>query len=269
MVLYAAEHQSKASRLAQFKQHQKERPGTNLFVKNLHPAIQDEDLRKVFEVFGTIASVKVMKNAGGLSKEFGFVQFESQDAASKTLAEMQDKEIRGRKIFVGLFQPKEERTAVLKKQFEMKGARVMNPSMNIGHGAFDPRQMPQHAMMAGLMMPPFGRAPPMMPGMGMRPPPPFMGRMGPGMRVGRMAPPAMLPSRQNARQIHANHNDDKQALGEKLYPLVQRMEPKLAGKITGMLLEMEPTELLMLLDSPGDLLVSKINEAVEVLQAHS
>ncbi|NWS52251.1 EPAB protein, partial [Chunga burmeisteri] len=56
-------------------------------------------------------------------------------------------------------------------------------------------------------------------------------------------------------------------VGERLYPLVHAMHPSLAGKITGMLLEIDNSELLLLLESP-DSLRSKIEEAVAVLQAH-
>ncbi|NXF10903.1 EPAB protein, partial [Smithornis capensis] len=55
--------------------------------------------------------------------------------------------------------------------------------------------------------------------------------------------------------------------GERLYPLIHAMHPSLAGKITGMLLEIDNSELLLLLESP-DSLHSKIEEAVAVLQAH-
>lgn len=42
--------------------------------------------------------------------------------------------------------------------------------------------------------------------------------------------------------------DQKQMLGERLFPLIQRMYPELAGKITGMLLEIDNSELLHMLE---------------------
>jgi polyadenylate-binding protein len=38
----------------------------------------------------------------------------------------------------------------------------------------------------------------------------------------------------------------KRVLGEAIYPKVQQMQPELAGKITGMLLEMDNSELVSL-----------------------
>ncbi|KAM4610101.1 polyadenylate-binding protein 1-like [Polymixia lowei] len=61
--------------------------------------------------------------------------------------------------------------------------------------------------------------------------------------------------------------DQKQLLGERLYPLIQALHPNLAGKITGMLLEIDNSELLHMLESPESL-HSKVDEAVAVLQAH-
>uniref|UniRef100_A0A8B9KY46 Polyadenylate-binding protein n=1 Tax=Astyanax mexicanus TaxID=7994 RepID=A0A8B9KY46_ASTMX len=43
--------------------------------------------------------------------------------------------------------------------------------------------------------------------------------------------------------------EQKQMLGERLFPLIQAMHPSLAGKITGMLLEIDNSELLHMLES--------------------
>lgn len=61
--------------------------------------------------------------------------------------------------------------------------------------------------------------------------------------------------------------EQKQMLGERLFPLIQGMYPELAGKITGMLLEIDNSELLHMLES-RESLKAKVDEAVAVLQAH-
>ena len=52
--------------------------------------------------------------------------------------------------------------------------------------------------------------------------------------------------------------EQKQMLGERLFPLIQRMHPDLAGKITGMLLEIDNSELLHMLES-HESLKAKVN----------
>ncbi|XP_075211789.1 poly(A) binding protein [Lycorma delicatula] len=66
---------------------------------------------------------------------------------------------------------------------------------------------------------------------------------------------------------NAKPNEQKQMLGERLFPLIQRMYPDLAGKITGMLLEIDNSELLHMLEH-HESLQAKVEEAVAVLQAH-
>jgi polyadenylate-binding protein len=65
----------------------------------------------------------------------------------------------------------------------------------------------------------------------------------------------------------ATASDQKQMIGERLFPLVQEYQPHLAGKITGMLLEIDNSELLHMLES-RELLKEKVLEAVQVLNAH-
>jgi polyadenylate-binding protein len=52
-------------------------------------------------------------------------------------------------------------------------------------------------------------------------------------------------------------------LGEALYPKIQAQQPELAGKITGMLLEMDNAELIGLVDDDAALR-NKVQEALDV-----
>ncbi|CAF0814137.1 unnamed protein product [Adineta ricciae] len=70
-----------------------------------------------------------------------------------------------------------------------------------------------------------------------------------------------------AALANATPQEQKQMLGERLFPVIQNMHPDLAGKITGMLLEIDNTELLHMLES-RESLKAKVEEAIAVLQAH-
>merc|ERR1711941_31308 len=58
----------------------------------------------------------------------------------------------------------------------------------------------------------------------------------------------------------------KQMIGEKLYPAIAKYQPEMAGKVTGMMLEMDNSELLMLLESEQQL-KNKVDEALRVLES--
>jgi polyadenylate-binding protein len=64
---------------------------------------------------------------------------------------------------------------------------------------------------------------------------------------------------------NATPEQQRTILGENLYPLVEQLEPNQAAKVTGMLLEMDQTEVLHLLESP-EALKSKVAEAMDVLR---
>ncbi|XP_074606406.1 polyadenylate-binding protein 1A-like [Acropora palmata] len=73
----------------------------------------------------------------------------------------------------------------------------------------------------------------------------------------------------NSRELAAaSPQEQKQVIGERLYPLIQSTHPDQAGEITGMLLEIDNAELLHMLES-REALADKTQEVVSVLRAHS
>lgn len=82
-------------------------------------------------------------------------------------------------------------------------------------------------------------------------------------------PIAQPPAELNAAMLAAAEpSQQKQMLGERIYPLVNdQIGAEQAGKVTGMLLEIENFELLKLIDEPN-LLKEKVSEAMKVLKEH-
>ncbi|KAJ9146062.1 hypothetical protein P3X46_028377 [Hevea brasiliensis] len=66
----------------------------------------------------------------------------------------------------------------------------------------------------------------------------------------------------------ASPDTRNEMLGDHLYPLVKRLQPDHVAKVTGMLLEMDQTEVLHLIESP-DALKKKVAEAMQVLREAS
>merc|ERR1719340_525986 len=92
---------------------------TNVYVKNFNEAMTEEDLQKMFEKFGKITSLKLMKSDDDeKNKGFGFVSFDDAETAGAACAELNGTEVQGKTVFVGRAQKKAERQAELKKKFE-------------------------------------------------------------------------------------------------------------------------------------------------------
>lgn len=324
--------------------------GVNLYIKNLEDGIDDERLRSEFSAYGTITSAKVMKDDKGNSKGFGFVCFSSPDEATKAVTEMNGRILVTKPLYVALAQRKEERRAQLSTQFmqrvgplrynsqgmpaqqQQQGGYSFQPSgqpgfyiptIPQGQRAFitqpvnqmtRPRWQSQVRQMSGsgsayqqIGQIRGGRprvpnnmtrrdAPYQQPGMpGTRNiPSQVMRPVVPAPQPQRTAykltantrnqyPPQVMQQQQQPEQAAvvmqgqepltasllatATQSEQKQMIGERLFPLVQEYQPHLAGKITGMLLEIDNSELLNMLES-RDLLSNKVDEAVQVLQAH-
>merc|ERR1712238_413277 len=97
---------------------EKARMFTNVYVKNINEEYDEARLNDMFEKYGKISSVKIMKSEDGKSKGFGFVSFESPEEAMTACDELNGQDLDGKTVFVGRAQKKAERQAELKKKFE-------------------------------------------------------------------------------------------------------------------------------------------------------
>jgi len=293
--VYVGRAQKKAERQAELKKKfeaiKMERmnrfQGVNLYVKNLDDTIDDERLRQEFAPFGTITSAKVM-NEEGRSRGFGFVCFSSPEEATKAVTEMNGRIIVSKPLYVALAQRKEDRKAHLAQQYmqRVSGMRMQQQNRNQRMGG---RPVGPGPMMAPMMRP--GMMPTgVPPNAAQRPnfkytanvrnvagPTPGMPQMPAGVpamqAVPQQAPPQAAVFVQGQEPLTASMlasappSEQKQMLGERLFPLIQGLYPDLAGKITGMLLEIDNSELVHMLEHQESL-KSKVEEAVAVLQAH-
>ena len=63
-----------------------------IFVGNLSWKASEETLKPLFEAFGTVVSIKIIRDQyTGKSKGFGFVEMESDEEAAKCIQELNDK----------------------------------------------------------------------------------------------------------------------------------------------------------------------------------
>ncbi|XP_018329520.1 polyadenylate-binding protein 1 isoform X2 [Agrilus planipennis] len=100
---------------------------TNVYVKNFGEDMTEDQLRTLFEKFGHITSLKIMRTDDGKSRGFGFVAFEDPDSAEAAVEELNGKEIvEGKSMYVGRAQKKAERQQELKRRFEQLKMERMN-----------------------------------------------------------------------------------------------------------------------------------------------
>jgi polyadenylate-binding protein len=340
--------------------------GVNLYIKNLEDDVDDEKLRAEFEPFGTITSCRVMRDEKGTSKGFGFVCFSSPDEATKAVAEMNNKMIGSKPLYVSLAQRREVRRQQLESQIahrnqirmqQAAAAGVPGSYINgplyyppgptgfppqgrnmMGYGQPGmlpprPRYPPAGGQVPGMPIPPYGGPPPQygmqgyprasrssvtrgpgssptnpttpiprtngapangaprpgpLQGGATAPRPPPAGAPAPGARsqqpyklnpqTRNVAPPSQavpaalpqpdVPTLTPTTLASASPMEQKQMLGEVIYMKIAPSQPDLAGKITGMLLEMDNAELLHLLES-NESMNAKVNEAIAVLSDFS
>lgn len=82
----------------------------NLYVSNLSFGVEDNDLKALFDAYGTVTSCKVIKDRDtGRSRGFGFVEMSSKEEGQKAINELNNSEFEGKNISVNEARPKTDR----------------------------------------------------------------------------------------------------------------------------------------------------------------
>jgi RNA recognition motif-containing protein len=78
-----------------------------IFVGNLSYKASEQDLNDLFSEYGTVSSVKIMKdNMTGRPRGFGFIEMEDDSAAEAAINALHEKEFMQRNLVVNKAQPR-------------------------------------------------------------------------------------------------------------------------------------------------------------------
>jgi polyadenylate-binding protein len=73
----------------------------NIFIKNLDEAIDNKALHDTFAAFGNVLSCKVATDDMGRSKGYGFVHYETNEAAESAIKAVNGMLLNDKKVYVG------------------------------------------------------------------------------------------------------------------------------------------------------------------------
>jgi RNA recognition motif-containing protein len=81
----------------------------NIYVGNIAADVTEDDLRQVFEAFGQVETVNLMKDRfSGESRGFGFVDMPSRKDAVSAIAGANGKDVKGQALKVDEARPRQE-----------------------------------------------------------------------------------------------------------------------------------------------------------------
>jgi polyadenylate-binding protein len=262
--------------------------GRNLILRNLDESVTEDDLRQKFSEFGTVESVRIPLDKESRSKLHGFVCLASPEEASRAMHASQRQMLKGKPIYVALWQPRHVRKPQLQQYYAQLQQQQMQQqyptaaAATMQHGwpaaatgTYASQYEQQMAMSAagvayataGAQVAPAARG------------------GGAATRAGawRSAPPSGVYSqgvapttapaetaRTELRDLlpqlaHMSEMERKQRIGPFLYAKVEESHPHVAAKVTGMLLQAADTEALLNLMETPEQLREQVERAVAVL----
>lgn len=105
----------------------------NIFIKNLDVAIDNKALHDTFVAFGNILSCKVAQDENGNSKGYGFVHYETDEAAQQAIKHVNGMLLNEKKVYVGHHIPKKDRQSKfeeMKANFTNVYVKNISPDVN-------------------------------------------------------------------------------------------------------------------------------------------
>eukprot|EP00128_Syssomonas_multiformis_P006764 Colp12_sorted_trinity150504_noHs@10094 len=256
----------------------------NIFIKNLEESIDSKTLLDTFSRFGNILSCKVAMDETGKSKGYGFVHFELAEAAEKAIEQVDKKYLKDKQVSVSKYIPRKER----QEQQSANQAKFTNVFVKCTKGNFSDdfagnQELHEFFSRFGkvqscvVMKDEEGKNK----GFGFvdfenhedaaKAVDELNGKevAGKTLYVTRAQKKAERQAEIKLQRQQRKREQASKYMGVNLYikNLSETVNAEQAGKITGMLLEMDNSELLILLDSP-ETLKAKVKEAEEVLSRH-
>lgn len=84
----------------------------NIYVGRLAPITTEDQIKSLFEEYGEVSSVKLIKDKlTGSPRGFAFVEMPSSDQANQAIAEVNGKELDGSRLVVNEARPPQDRPA--------------------------------------------------------------------------------------------------------------------------------------------------------------
>lgn len=96
----------------------------NIYVGNLPKTTNEETVRKLFEEYGEVAEIKLIKDHyTGELRGFGFIKMPSKSEAQKAIQEVDGTELEGRTLIVNEARRRSERSGGRQRGGGYRGSR--------------------------------------------------------------------------------------------------------------------------------------------------
>ncbi|MCS6906087.1 MAG: RNA-binding protein [Bacteroidia bacterium] len=105
----------------------------NLFIGNLSYDVSEDDVRDLFEQYGNVVSVTIIRDRETQRARFGFVQMEREDSAREAMRELDGSSFYNRSLRVNEARPK-NREQSSRSSYNRNGVGNTSRSSNYNNG---------------------------------------------------------------------------------------------------------------------------------------